>query len=86
MTLGIERVRSLLVGLCMNQTLPREKWILDANSFWRHSLGCALVTQTMARGVAYPEPEKAYLCGLIHDIGFLVNSLLYTAKFRQCFE
>jgi len=86
MTLGIERVRSLLIALCMNQTVPGDKWVLDRNSFWRHSLGCALVTQTMARGIAYPDPEKAYLAGLIHDIGFLVNSCLYNADFRRCFE
>ena len=83
MTLGIDRVRSLLFGLCMNQVIPGDKWVLDRNAFWRHSLGCALVTQRMAVGIDYPEPEKAYLAGLIHDLGFLVNSVLDTAKFRQ---
>ena len=86
MTLGIERVRSLLFGLCMNRTIPKDKWVLDANVFWRHSLGCALVTQTLAQGISYSEPEKAYLAGLIHDLGFLVNSVLYTVPFRTCFE
>ena len=84
MTLGIGRVRTLLLSLCMNQTVPKDKWVLDTNSFWRHSFGCALVTQTMACGIGHPEPEKAYLAGLIHDIGMLVNSVLYTAKFREC--
>jgi len=86
MALGIAKVRSLLFGLCMHQAVPKGKWVLDPNAFWRHSLGCALVTQTMARGVGYPEPEKAYLAGLIHDIGFLVNSILYPAKFRESFQ
>ncbi|MGB9235318.1 MAG: HDOD domain-containing protein [Terriglobales bacterium] len=86
MALGISRVRSLLFGVCMHQTIPTDKWVLDPNSFWRHSLGCALVAQTMANGIGYPEPEKAYLAGLIHDIGFLVNSVLYTAKFRECLQ
>jgi HD-like signal output (HDOD) protein len=84
MTLGIERVRSILFGLCMNQIIPADKWVLDRNSFWRHSLGCALVTQTMARKIGYPEPEKAYLAGLLHDLGFLVNSVIDNAKFREC--
>ena len=26
MTLGIEKVRSLLFGLCMNRTIPKDKW------------------------------------------------------------
>jgi len=84
MTLGIERMRSLLFSICMHHTVPQDKWVLDPDSFWRHSLGCALVSQTIASKVGYPEPEKAYLCGLIHDIGVLVNSILYTAKHRDC--
>jgi HD-like signal output (HDOD) protein len=86
MALGLERVRSLLLGLCLNRVIPEDKWVMEPNAFWRHSLGCALVTQKMAKGIEYPEPEKAYLAGLIHDIGFLVNSVLYTEPFRECFR
>ena len=84
MALGLEKVRSILFGLCVNRVIPPDKWVLDADAFWRHSLGCALVTQRMAKKIEYPEPEKAYLAGLLHDIGFLVNSLLYTEGFREC--
>ena len=84
MTLGIDRVRSILFGLCMNGTIPADKWVLNQNAFWRHSLGCALVTQTMANKIGYPESEKAYLAGLIHDIGFLVMIVLENSKFREC--
>jgi HD-like signal output (HDOD) protein len=82
--LGLERVRSLLFGLCLNRVIPKDKWVIDPDAFWRHSLGCALVTQRMAKKIEYPEPEKAYLAGLLHDLGFLVNSVLYTDGFREC--
>lgn len=84
MALGLERVRSLLLGLCMNRVIPQNKWVIAPNAFWRHSLGVALVTQRMARKIDYLEPEKAYLAGLLHDLGFLVNSVLYTEDFREC--
>jgi HD-like signal output (HDOD) protein len=84
MALGIERVRSLLFGLCINRVIPQNKWVIAPDAFWRHSLGCALVTQRMARKIEYPEPEKAYLAGLLHDLGFLANSVLYTEDFREC--
>ncbi|MFZ3339953.1 MAG: HDOD domain-containing protein [Terriglobales bacterium] len=84
MTLGVDRVRSILFGVCMNQTIPNDKWVVDRNTFWRHSLGCALVTQTMARRIGYPDAEKAYLAGLVHDLGFLVISVLDNARFRDC--
>jgi HD-like signal output (HDOD) protein len=84
MALGLERVRSMLFGLCVNRVIPQDKWVIEPDAFWRHSLGCALVTQRMAKKIEYPEPEKAYLGGLLHDLGFLVNSVLYTEDFREC--
>jgi HD-like signal output (HDOD) protein len=84
MALGLERVRSMLFSLCMNRVIPQDKWVIAPNAFWRHSLGCALVTQRMAKRIEYPEPEKAYLAGLLHDLGFLVNSFLYNEDFREC--
>jgi len=84
MALGLQRVRSMLFGLCMNQVLPKDKWVFEPVSFWRHSLGCALVTQRMAQTIGYAEPEKAYLAGLLHDLGLLVNSLLCTEDYRRC--
>jgi putative nucleotidyltransferase with HDIG domain len=81
---GLERMRSLLFGLCVNRVIPQDKWVIEPDTFWRHSLGCALVTQRMAKKIGYPEPEKAYLAGLLHDLGFLVNSVLYTQDFREC--
>jgi putative nucleotidyltransferase with HDIG domain len=82
--LGLEKIRSVLFGLCVNRVIPQDKWVIDPNAFWRHSLGCALVAQRMAKKIEYREPEKAYLAGLLHDIGFLVNSVLYTDGFREC--
>lgn len=84
MALGLERVRSMLLGLCVNRVIPQDKWVIEPDAFWRHSLGCALITQRMAQTIEYPEPEKAYLAGLLHDLGLLVNSILYTEEFREC--
>jgi HD-like signal output (HDOD) protein len=82
--LGLERVRSMLFGLCINRVIPQDKLVIEPDTYWRHSLGCALVTQRMAKKIEYPEPEKAYLAGLLHDLGLLVNSILYTEEFRKC--
>jgi hypothetical protein len=40
----------------------------------------------MAGKIGYPYPDKAYLAGLLHDLGFLVNSVIETEKFRASFE
>jgi putative nucleotidyltransferase with HDIG domain len=82
LTLGIQRTEDILLGNCLNQLVPADKWAFDPGVFWRHSLGCALVCQEFAERIGYPEPDKAYLAGLLHDIGVIVNSLAYTQEYR----
>jgi hypothetical protein len=40
----------------------------------------------MAKLIGYPDPEKAYLAGLLHDVGILVNTLACPEDFRKCIE
>jgi putative nucleotidyltransferase with HDIG domain len=84
-TLGLKRVQSILLGCCLNRIVPANKWAFSTTSFWRHSLGCALVSRKLAALIGYPDAEKAYLAGLLHDIGLLVNTLACTEEYRQCF-
>jgi HD-like signal output (HDOD) protein len=86
MALGLKRVEAILLGCCLSRIVPPHKWVFDALTFWRHSLGCALASQKMARLIGYPEPDKAYLAGLLHDLGVLVNTLVCTEPFRECFR
>lgn len=86
LALGIKRVEAILLGCCLNRIVPREKWALDPLTFWRHSLGCALVSSRMARLIGYPDPEKAYLGGLLHDLGILVNTVACTDEFRRAMQ
>jgi len=81
-TLGIQRIEDILVGNCIGNVIPHDKWVVDPGVFWRHSFGCALVCREFAERIAYPDIEKAYLAGLLHDIGIIVNSLAYTEDYR----
>ena len=83
--LGFKRVQAILLSCCLNRIVPADKWAFDATTFWRHSLGCALVSRKLAALIGYPEPEKAYLAGLLHDLGILVNTLACTEECRECF-
>lgn len=82
LTLGIQRIEDILLGNCFSRMIPEEKWVVDPCVFWRHSFGCALVCQEFAKRIKYHDPEKAYLAGLLHDLGIIVNSLAYTEEYR----
>ena len=86
LALGLKRVQSILLGCCLNRIVPVGKWVFDAVTFWRHSLGCALVSRKMAGMIRYPDPEKAYLAGLVHDIGILVNTITCADEYRTCLQ
>lgn len=75
MALGLKRVEAILLGCCLNNIVPADKWALDVVTFWRHALGCALVSRKMASLIGYEDPEKAYLGGLMHDVGVLINTI-----------
>ena len=82
MSLGMWRVRDLLFSNTLSQIIPAKRWVVDPAVFWRHSLGVALVSRKLAEMIDYPDPEKAYLAGLLHDIGVIVNCMVAPDDFR----
>jgi putative nucleotidyltransferase with HDIG domain len=81
-TLGIQRIEDILLSSCIAKLVPDDKWVVDPDIFWRHSFGCAMVCREFADRIGYADPEKAYLAGLLHDLGIIVNSLAYTEEYR----
>lgn len=84
--LGMWRIRDLVFSRCLTQVFSLKRWIVDATVFWRHSLGCAMVSRKFAELIHYSDVEKAYLAGLLHDIGVLVNSIVAPDDFQRAFE
>ena len=86
LSLGMQRVEDILLTCCLHRFSAGAKWATDPMVFWRHSLGCATVCRELAERIEYREPERAYLAGLLHDLGILVNSLAYTEEYRKVIE
>ncbi len=40
----------------------------------------------LARNFAQAKKEQIYLCGLLHDIGLLVNGLLFPEEFKHVLQ
>jgi len=89
--LGMHKITDLLAqdkslaALCLH-LLPPAKTSLDPVVFWEHSLGCALVCRRLARKINLCDPGKAYLAGLLHDLGIIVNLWALPQEFRTAFE
>src|SRR6266568_4397534 len=86
MALGMQRMRDVAMSCSVLTLLPRETAGFDPIVFWEHSLGCALVCRQFARKIGFSEPGKAYLAGLLHDIGIIAQLWVAPAEFRATSE
>src|SRR5208283_4547228 len=85
-SLGLRRVETILLTCCLGQVLPAKGLSLDPTVFWRHSLGCAMVCRKFSEKLPGADGEKAYMAGLMHDVGFLVNGLAFDKPFARAIE
>jgi HD-like signal output (HDOD) protein len=85
-SLGLRRVQTILLTCCMGQAFPLKNAVLDPIVFWRHSLGCAMVCRKFTEKLGASDGEKAYMAGLMHDIGLLVNCMVFAKEFSVAME
>jgi HD-like signal output (HDOD) protein len=84
--LGFQRVGDIAMSCGVLNLLPRNGSAIDPVAFWEHSLGCALVCRHLARKISFADSGKAYLAGLLHDIGIIVNLWVLPNEFQAAFE
>lgn len=76
MMLGVNRVKSVSVGIAVMSTLNRHTTgHLNIQNLWLHSMGIAMAMCALARAMpsrGRPPDDEIFFAGLLHDIGFMV--------------
>jgi HD-like signal output (HDOD) protein len=85
-SLGFHHVSDIAMSCGVLNMLPGDRTGMDPAVFWEHSLGCALLCRHLARKVNLGDPGKAYLAGLLHDLGIMVNLWALPQEFRRAYE
>ncbi len=85
-SLGFHHVSDIAMSCGVLNLLPSDRSSLDPVAFWEHSLGCALVCRRVAREINFSDPTKAYLAGLLHDLGIIVNLWVLPKEFGIAWE
>jgi len=86
LALGLRRIRDIVYSCSLPGLFTGAKSGMAPDTFWRHALGTAMVSQHLAQSLGVENVEKLYLAGLLHDIGILVNALLFPKEFQAALE
>ena len=79
--LGVSAVRNLALGLSIAGIMGKGRQSSLWSRFWDHSLAAATAAEHLARETGYPDPEEAFVAGLLHDVGHLVFMLAAPGDF-----
>ena len=82
---GLERVKALVMMVALNAQIKsalRYQRLLDC---WIHCLACAVLTENVARGCGIPA-ERAYMAGLLHDVGRLGMMTAYPQEYARLLD
>lgn len=83
--LGTHRFHTLLLTATLHQILLElgaDEW-QQLRDFWRLSLTAALTARTLATLTRYPEPDQAFMLGMLHNIGELLALKTPPGEARQ---
>lgn len=81
--LGFHNIRSLVVAAgIINQFPSANGTVFDRTEFWRHAIGTGISAKVLAKHLG-KDPEAAFTCGLLHDIGVLVLDAYFHDTFEQ---
>ncbi len=85
--LGVSTIKSMATTSAVQQFFSRSSH--ERTQFikqhWQHSLLSATVAESIAEHLKYPNPEEAYMAGLLHDVGQLALESAYPNKYTATF-
>ena len=75
--LGLDAIRNIVLSLSTFNFLnhlfeQKSNKHFKVDRFWRHSIGVAVLSRYLAEQTNIGDPEKCFVCGLLHDMGKLM--------------
>lgn len=81
--LGFRQIRHIALTCSIIDAFEGKSGVFDVKTFWEHSFGVGVVSKIIAQRIRYPEIEKAYIVGIIHDIGEVFLSYYLKDDFQK---
>jgi putative nucleotidyltransferase with HDIG domain len=84
--LGLRHIREVALTTSFISAFDETSGAVEAATFWEHSFGVGMVSKIIAQKIGYEDLEKAYIAGIIHDIGEVVLDNYLHDEFHQVLE
>ena len=86
--LGATAIKNIAIASSVHKLFVSGRKIdtFDPADLWLHSVAVATASREIARRTKLHRPEDAFLAGLIHDVGILVELQAYGQQFVQVVE
>jgi putative nucleotidyltransferase with HDIG domain len=76
--IGFDTINQLVLSTSILKALEvKDPSAFDLNKIWKHAVGTAIASETIAKQVGHPQPVDLFTCGLLHDMGKVA---LYTLE------
>jgi len=89
--LGLDAIRNIVLSLSTFNLLnhlfeQKSNKHFKIDRFWRHSIGVAVLSRYLAEHTMVGDPEKCFVCGLLHDMGKLMLAHYFPDEFIRVIE
>lgn len=81
--LGAQQIREIALACSFIDVFSGKDGVFAVKTFWEHSFGVGVIARIIAERVGHPEPEKAYIIGVVHDIGEVFLSYYLKDDFQK---
>lgn len=86
--LGYGTIRNLVMAASVHSVMDRELpgYVMARGELWKQSMVCALLARKLAARCGFDNHEKAFVAGLMHDIGKIILSTYMAEAFAGIIE
>lgn len=86
--LGFNAIKNLVLTTSVWDLFQRIQagHAFNKESFWKHSIGCAVASRVLAEAADLKNPEDVFTGGLLHDIGKIVQAGYFPDQFNRVIE
>jgi len=84
--LGLRHIREVALTTSFISAFDEKSGAAGIGTFWEHSFGVGMVSKIIAEKIGYIDLERAYIAGVIHDIGEVFFSNYLRDEFQQVMD